>query len=55
MENVGIFYCHLVQFNGHLVILWSFGTFPPVLVYCTKKNLATLTQLIKVNHSECHN
>jgi hypothetical protein len=23
-------------------ILWSFGTFFPVLVFCTKKNLATL-------------
>jgi hypothetical protein len=27
---------------AHLVILWSFGLFFPVLVYCVKKNLATL-------------
>jgi hypothetical protein len=24
------------------VILWSFGTFSPVLVHCVKKNLAAL-------------
>jgi hypothetical protein len=30
MENVGIFY-------AQLDILWSFGTFFPVLVFCTKK------------------
>jgi hypothetical protein len=28
-------------FYGHLVIQWQFGIFPPVLVYCHKKNLAT--------------
>jgi hypothetical protein len=28
--------------NGPLVILWSFGTFTPVLVYCANKNLAAL-------------
>jgi hypothetical protein len=28
-------------FNGHLVILLSFGIFFPALVYCIKKNLAT--------------
>jgi hypothetical protein len=27
---------------GHLEYLWSFGIFFPVLVCCTKKNLATL-------------
>jgi hypothetical protein len=27
---------------GHLVMLWIFGTFSPVLVYCVEKNLATL-------------
>jgi hypothetical protein len=29
-------------FYDHLVILWYFGIFSPVLVYCDKKNLATL-------------
>jgi hypothetical protein len=29
-------------FCGHLVILWSFGTFSPFLVRCNKKNLVTL-------------
>jgi hypothetical protein len=29
-------------FHVLLVILWSFGTFFPILVYCIKKNLATL-------------
>jgi hypothetical protein len=29
-------------FNVHLVILWSFGTFFSFLVFCIKKNLATL-------------
>jgi hypothetical protein len=46
MENVGIFYVHFVYFtaigNIILYILWSFGKFFPILVYCTKKNLATL-------------
>jgi hypothetical protein len=27
---------------GHLVIFWIFGIFSPGLVYCVKKNLATL-------------
>jgi hypothetical protein len=34
-QQLGIFY-------GHLVILRSFGIYFPALVYCTKKNLATL-------------
>jgi hypothetical protein len=34
--------------NGHLVIMWSFGKFSPILVNCIKKNLATL-QLWKRN------
>jgi hypothetical protein len=29
-------------FSGHLVMLWKFGIFSLVLVYCVKKNLATL-------------
>jgi hypothetical protein len=50
MEDVGILYVHLVYFTAignitHIAIwyiLWSFGIFFPVLVCCTKKNLATL-------------
>jgi hypothetical protein len=29
-------------FYGNLVLKWQFGLFSPVLVYCVKKNLATL-------------
>jgi hypothetical protein len=39
LEN-GIFYGHLGYFMN---ILWSFGTFCPVLVSRIKKNLATLS------------
>jgi hypothetical protein len=51
MDDVGIFYVQLVNFSGHLVLcmyaIWytymcSSGIFPPVLVCCIKKNLATL-------------
>jgi hypothetical protein len=43
MEDVDSFYSHLAYiFCFHLVYLWSFGRFFPVLVSCTKKNLATL-------------
>jgi hypothetical protein len=35
LRPLGIYY-------GHLVMLWQFGIFFPVLVYCDKKNLATL-------------
>jgi hypothetical protein len=55
MEDVGIFYRHAVFFTAIRHILWSFGIFCgdlvyfvviwylfPVLVYCSKKNLATL-------------
>jgi hypothetical protein len=38
----GIFYGDLGYF---MTILYSFGTFFPVLVTCTKKNLATLLLL----------
>jgi hypothetical protein len=48
-ENLGIFYDHLVYFKGQCkyfmviwYILWQFGIFCPVLVFWTKKNLATL-------------
>jgi hypothetical protein len=48
MEDVGIFYGHLVYFIAIWYILWQIGTFFRHLVYfsvlvcCTKKNLATL-------------
>jgi hypothetical protein len=50
MENLGIFYDHLVYFAAIGNILWPFGIFCgnlvyifPVLVLWTKENLATLT------------
>jgi hypothetical protein len=49
MENLGIFYDHLVYFTAIGNIVWPFGIvcghlvyFLPVLVFCTKKYLATL-------------
>jgi hypothetical protein len=48
MENLGIFYYHLVYFTAIGHILWPFGIFcgnmvyfSPVWVFWTKKNLAT--------------
>jgi hypothetical protein len=48
MGNHGIFYDHLVYFTAIGNILWSFGLFLPVLVFCTMKNLATLVGACKV-------
>jgi hypothetical protein len=45
MEAVGIFYGHLVYFVAVWNIFWSFSIFSPVLVCCTKKNLATLPSI----------
>jgi hypothetical protein len=45
MENLGIFYDHLVYFTAIRNILWPFVViwyFLPVLLFWTKKNLATL-------------
>jgi hypothetical protein len=51
MKNTGIFYNRLVYYiYDHLeyyiisirYTFWSFGMLPPVLVFWTKKNLATL-------------
>jgi hypothetical protein len=49
MENLGIFYDHLGLFYDrckYFMAIWyilrSFGIFLPVLVFCIKKNLATL-------------
>jgi phosphotransferase system glucose/maltose/N-acetylglucosamine-specific IIC component len=50
MEDVGIFYGPLANFTANWYILllfgifWSFGVCFPVLVYFTKKNLATLEE-----------
>jgi hypothetical protein len=50
IEDVGIFYGHMVPiFYGHLpdfmafwYIFWLFGIFFPVLLCCSKNNLAAL-------------
>jgi hypothetical protein len=48
MEDVVIYYGHLVHFAVFCYILWTFGivcgnfVYIPVLVCCYKKNLATL-------------
>jgi hypothetical protein len=47
MENLGIFYDHLVYFTAIGNVLWPFGIFSPVLLFCTKKNLATLNQILQ--------
>jgi Na+/H+-dicarboxylate symporter len=38
----GLYYGHLVYFVAFWHILWLFVIFSPLLVCCTKKNLATL-------------
>jgi hypothetical protein len=38
-QPLGIFY-------GRFVMLWSFGIYFPVLVYCVKTNLATLSSAL---------
>jgi hypothetical protein len=42
MEDVGIFYVHFVYFTAIWYIFRLFGIYFPVLVCCSKKNLATL-------------
>jgi hypothetical protein len=50
MEDVGVFYGHLVQFTAICYILWTFGKVSGNLVYFYRfgtfyqKNLATLGQ-----------
>jgi hypothetical protein len=51
LRSFVIFYGHLVHFTVFCHILWTFGIvrgnlvyFFPVLVFCTKKNLATLVR-----------
>jgi hypothetical protein len=42
MEDVGIFYVHLVYFSVIWYILFLYGKMFPILVCCSNKNLATL-------------
>jgi hypothetical protein len=49
MENVGIFYGHLVCFMAVWHSLWSFGIVFLVWYVWTKKNLATLEQRKKIS------
>jgi hypothetical protein len=66
MENLGIFYDHLVYLTAIKNILWPFGTFCghlvhfvaiwyifPILVFCTKTNLATLRMYTYPFLSKC--
>jgi uncharacterized membrane protein YciS (DUF1049 family) len=52
MEDIGIFYRHLVPFMVFCYILWTFGivrgnlVYFSVLVFCTEKNLATLIGIV---------
>jgi hypothetical protein len=38
----GIYYGQIGTFYVHSLMYWQFGIFSPDLVYCVKKNLATL-------------
>jgi hypothetical protein len=42
----GLFYGNLVYFVAIWYIFWLFGLFFPVMVSCTKKNLATLAERV---------
>jgi hypothetical protein len=44
MENVGTYYGHLEYFVAIWSIVTSFGILIPVLVFFTKKNVATLVR-----------
>jgi hypothetical protein len=46
LQPFGIFYSRLVYFTAVWYIFWLFGIFFPVLVCCSKKNLATLAKLV---------
>jgi hypothetical protein len=56
MEEVGIFYGHLIYFTpiwytyfgGHLLYFMVICYIFPFLVRCTKKNLATLVDSVSV-------
>jgi hypothetical protein len=47
----GLFYGHWKYFMAIRYILWYFGIFFPVLVFWTKKNLASLVIIMKMGHS----
>jgi hypothetical protein len=53
LRPLQIFYGHLVYFVVIWYILWSFGIFFPVLVSCTKKNLATLLLIGFFERNRC--
>jgi hypothetical protein len=48
----GPFSGNLVYFMALWYILWSFGLFFPVLVYCNKRNLATLFEITRSGSRE---
>jgi hypothetical protein len=54
-----VYFMFLVKFYGHSVYLWPFGMFVghfvsfSVLVYCKKKNLATLSRTCLLITFEC--
>jgi hypothetical protein len=50
-----VYFGLFVTFYGHLVILWLFGIFFTVLVYCTTTNLATLFRRNKNVFIAMHN
>jgi hypothetical protein len=55
MEEVGIFYVHLVNFPAIWHILWPFGIFYPVLIHFypyQEKNLATLCLIHRTSTDE---
>jgi uncharacterized membrane protein YiaA len=47
LRPFGLFYGYLVYFVTLWYIFSLFGTFFPVLVYCTMKNLATLVRVVR--------
>jgi hypothetical protein len=53
IENAGLFYGHLEYFTLIWYIIWQFVNIvviwhiSPILVYCVKKNLATLVASIR--------
>jgi hypothetical protein len=44
--SFGLFYGHLVYLMAISYILWLYGVFFPVLVCCTKTNLAALAKIL---------
>jgi hypothetical protein len=50
LEKIGTFYGHLEYITDSGAILWQFGSFSPLLVYCVMKNLATLSHTILLRH-----